>query len=295
MGGGAQAAGTRVARRRRASQPGGGPRVAAVVVALGREGSAGSAAATVTPPRTAPNAADLAEGKAGSGEGRGTSAGSAAGRRAAAAERGEPDGGVALRRAPATRNVVARPEEAVQAAEDASLDPRSTALRRGARSSARSVGRGRHRHEETAKADGELIDTMPPGADHPAPSGDVARAPVHSRQAAAARACGSSRSARALRSPSAAYLTDAIRAMFPGTPGASTDEWQQFLATDIDQNGEVSAFELQRMPPSAPVRSSLQTVARTSSAQSSRQGQLEIEAGAVKQFLSKIQAGRAHD
>ena len=35
--------------------------------------------------------------------------------------------------------------------------------------------------------------------------------------------------------------------MFPGTPGASTDEWQQFLATDIDQNGEVSAFELQRM------------------------------------------------
>ena len=48
--------------------------------------------------------------------------------------------------------------------------------------------------------------------------------------------------------------------MFPGTPGASTDEWQQFLATDIDQNGEVSAFELQRMLAVGGLVFSLQTV-----------------------------------
>ena len=52
--------------------------------------------------------------------------------------------------------------------------------------------------------------------------------------------------------------------MFPGTPGASTDEWQQFLATDIDQNGEVSAFELQRMLAVGGLVFSLQTSCRSS-------------------------------
>ena len=80
--------------------------------------------------------------------------------------------------------------------------------------------------------------------------------------------------------------------MFPGTPGASTDEWQQFLATDIDQNGEVSAFELQRMLAVGGLVFSLQTVVQIVSLHSPRdKGSLNFdEFRAVKQFLSNIQA-----
>ena len=80
--------------------------------------------------------------------------------------------------------------------------------------------------------------------------------------------------------------------MFPGTPGASTDEWQQFLATDIDQNGEVSAFELQRMLAVGGLVFSLQTVVQIVNLHSPRdKGALNFdEFRAVKQFLSNIQA-----
>lgn len=80
--------------------------------------------------------------------------------------------------------------------------------------------------------------------------------------------------------------------MFPGTPGASTDEWQQFLATDIDQNGEVSAFELQRMLAVGGLVFSLQTVVQIVNLHSPRdKGSLTFdEFRAVKQFLSNIQA-----
>ena len=113
----------------RETTQGGGPRVAAVVIALGRESErAGSAAATATPPRTAPNAAEPAC------RGSGTSAE----RRLSGGRRWRGR----ARRAPAMRNVVARPEEVSMLAEDASLDPRSP---HAASARARVCGKGRHR------------------------------------------------------------------------------------------------------------------------------------------------------
>ena len=94
------------------------------------------------------------------------------------------------------------------------------------------------------------------------------------------------------RSLSFPGISSTFRAMFPGTPGASTDEWQQFLATDIDQNGEVSAFELQRMLAVGGLVFSLQTVVQIVNLHSPRdKGALNFdEFRAVKQFLSNIQA-----
>ena len=69
-------------------------------------------------------------------------------------------------------------------------------------------------------------------------------------------------------------------------------QWQQFLATDIDQNGEVSAFELQRMLAVGGLVFSLQTVVQIVNLHSPRdKGALNFdEFRAVKQFLSNIQA-----
>jgi Ca2+-binding EF-hand superfamily protein len=69
-------------------------------------------------------------------------------------------------------------------------------------------------------------------------------------------------------------------------------EWAQFLATDIDRNGEVSAMEMQQMLAMAGLVFSLQTVMKLITLHSHRElGTLDFgEFQNVQSFLRNIQA-----
>mmetsp|Transcript_21549 Transcript_21549/g.53272 ORF Transcript_21549/g.53272 Transcript_21549/m.53272 type:complete len:179 (-) Transcript_21549:1438-1974(-) len=73
-------------------------------------------------------------------------------------------------------------------------------------------------------------------------------------------------------------------------------EWEQFLATDVDRNGQISGVEMQTVLAAGGLNFSLQTVMQLINLHSRREdGTLEFaEFKAVQQFLSNIQASFQH-